>query len=219
MLDNDDDVDGTITVKDFGTFDTANGSITIAADGEYTYTPDENYNGTDSFEYTIVDDDGAESTATLDLTIDDINDGPVAADDENTGDEDTDQTGNVLDNDDDVDGTITVKDTGTFDTANGSITIAADGEYTYTPDENYNGSDSFEYTIVDDDGAEFTATLDLTITDVNDGPVAADDENTGDEDTDQTGNVLDNDVDVDGTITVKDFGTFDTANGFDHDCC
>ena len=57
------------------------------------------------------------------------------------------KTGNVLDNDDDVDGTITVKDTGTFDTANGSITIAADGEYTYTPDENYNGSDSFEYTI------------------------------------------------------------------------
>ena len=51
-----------------------------------------------------------------------------------------------------VDGDITVKDTGTFDTANGSITIAADGEYTYTPDENYNGSDSFEYTIVDDDG-------------------------------------------------------------------
>ena len=59
-------------------------------------------------------DDGAESTATLDLTIDDVNDGPIAADDENTGDEDTDQTGNVLDNDDDVDGTITVKDTGTF---------------------------------------------------------------------------------------------------------
>ena len=120
-----------------------------------------NYNGSDSFEYTIVDDDGAESTATLDLTITDVNDGPIAADDENTGDEDTDQTGNVLDNDDDVDGTITVKDTGTFDTANGSITIAADGEYTYTPDENFNGSDSFEYTIVDDDGAESTATLDL----------------------------------------------------------
>ena len=95
---------------------------------------------------------------------------PIAADDENTGDEDTDQTGNVLDNDDDVDGDIEVKDPGTYATANGSITIAADGEYTYTPDENYNGSDSFEYTIVDDDGAESTATLDLTIDDVNDGP-------------------------------------------------
>ena len=91
----------------------------------------------------------AESTATLDLTIDDVNDGPIAADDENTGDEDTDQTGNVLDNDDDVDGDIEVKDPGTYATANGSITIAADGEYTYTPDENYNGSDSFEYTIVE----------------------------------------------------------------------
>ena len=176
VLDNDDDVDGTITVKDTGTFDTANGSITITADGEYTYTPDENFNGSDSFEYTIVDDDGAESTATLDLTIDDVNDGPIAADDENTGDEDTDQTGNVLDNDDDVDGTITVKDAGTYDTANGSITIAEDGEYTYTPDENYNGSDSFEYTIVDDDGAESTATLDLTITAVNDAPTISDNE-------------------------------------------
>ncbi len=173
VLTNDSDVDGSITVKDTGTFETANGSITIDAAGNYTYTPDANYNGPDSFEYTIIDDDGAEATATLNLTVEDINDGPVATDDSNSGDEDTLQTGNVLTNDSDIDGTITVKNTGTFETANGSITIDAAGNYTYTPDANYNGSDSFDYTVIDDDGAEATATLNLTVEEVNDGPTVS----------------------------------------------
>ena len=213
VLTNDSDVDGTISVKDPGTYATSNGSITINGDGTYTYTPNANYNGSDSFDYTIVDDDGAEATATLNLTVTDVNDGPVANDDTDSGAEDTQQTGNVLTNDSDVDGTISVKDPGTYATSNGSITINSDGTYTYTPNANYHGSDSFDYTIVDDDGAEATATLNLTVTDVNDGPVAQDDSNTGDEDTQQTGNVLTNDSDVDGTISVKDPGTYATSNG------
>lgn len=171
VLTNDSDVDGTITVQDAGTFDTDHGSITINTDGSYEYTADADYNGTDSFEVTIVDDNGATSSSTLNLTVADVNDGPVAVADDGDGNEDSVISGNVLTNDSDVDGTIAVQNTGTFDTAHGSITINADGTYDYTADADYNGSDSFEYTVVDDDGATSTSTLDLTVAAVNDGPV------------------------------------------------
>tara|TARA_R110002096_G_scaffold280294_1_gene474426 strand:- start:807 stop:6806 length:6000 start_codon:yes stop_codon:yes gene_type:complete len=213
VLDNDSDVDGTVTVENSGTFETDHGSITIDADGSYTYAADENFNGSDSFEYTVIDDDGATSTATLDITVNDVNDGPNAVNDTASGDEDTAISGNVLDNDSDVDGTASVENTGTFDTDHGSITMNADGTYTYTADENYNGSDSFEYTVIDDDGATSTATLNLTVNDVNDGPTAVDDKVSGEEDTSFSGNVLKNDSDVDGTVTVENSGTFDTDHG------
>ena len=167
VLKNDSDVEGKIQVENTGTFDTEHGSITVKADGSYEYSPDENYNGSDSFEVTIVDDDGATSTSTLELSVSDVNDGPVAADDKAGGEEDTTISGNVLKNDSDVDGKIQVENTGTFDTEHGSITVKADGSYEYSPDENYNGSDSFEVTIVDDDGATSTSTLNITINDDN----------------------------------------------------
>ena len=166
VLKNDNDVDGTIAVENAGTFETDNGSITINEDGSYEYTPDENFNGSDSFEVTVVDDVGAKSTSTLELSVSDVNDGPVAEDDKASGVEDTVISGNVLKNDSDADGTITVENAGTFDTDNGSITVNENGSYEYTPNENYNGSDSFEVTIVDNDGTTSTSTLELTVNDV-----------------------------------------------------
>ena len=93
------------------------------------------------------------------LTVNDVNDGPVASDDVGSGDEDSVISGNVLSNDSDVDGTIEVQNTGIFDTDHGSITVNADGSYEYTPGADYNGSDSFDVTIVDDDGATSTSTI------------------------------------------------------------
>ena len=147
------------------------------------------------------------------LTVNDVNDGPVASDDVGSGDEDSVISGNVLSNDSDVDGTIEVQNTGIFDTDHGSITVNADGSYEYTPGADYNGSDSFDVTIVDDDGATSTSTINLTVNDVNDGPVASDDVGSGDEDSVISGNVLSNDSDVDGTIEVQNTGIFDTDHG------
>ena len=65
------------------------------------------------------------------LTVNDVNDGPVASDDVGSGDEDSVISGNVLSNDSDVDGTIEVQNTGIFDTDHGSITVNADGSYEY----------------------------------------------------------------------------------------
>ena len=71
-----------------------------------TYTPDPNFNGTDTFTYQVCDDDGNCDTATVTVTVNDVNDPPVANDDSATTDEDTPVTIDILDNDTDIDGTI-----------------------------------------------------------------------------------------------------------------
>src|SRR5439155_11049462 len=95
---------------------------------------------------------------------------------------------------------------------NGSLTLNADGSFTYTPNANDFGVDCFTYHAIDSRGAASNvATVSLTITEVNDAPVAADDAATTNEDTAVSGNVLTNDYDTDNTDgrpedehTVKD---------------
>lgn len=97
---------------------------------------------------------------------------PVAVSDSATTAEDAAATVNVLANDTDPDGdTLTVAAVGT--PAHGSTSINADGTITYTPAANYNGTDSFTYTISDGHGGTATATVSVTVTPVNDAPVAA----------------------------------------------
>ena len=100
-------------------------------------------------------------------------DAPDAEDDSVTTDEDTPVIINVLGNDDtSADGVDPA--TGVSietDPSNGTVVVNADGTITYTPDANYNGPDSFEYTITDGDGDTSTATVDITIDPVNDAPV------------------------------------------------
>ncbi|MBK8577072.1 MAG: cadherin-like domain-containing protein [Candidatus Accumulibacter sp.] len=57
------------------------GSVVVNADGSFTYTPDADYHGPDSFTYTLTDADGDVSTATALLTVNPIDDLPVAVDD------------------------------------------------------------------------------------------------------------------------------------------
>ena len=144
-----------------------------------TITPPEEFSG--SFELTVTAQsvDGisvALETEMIDVVVSDVNDGPVAVDDQISGFEDTVISGNVLTNDSDIDGKIEVENTGDFDTEHGSITVKADGTYEYTPDADYKGSDNFEVTIVDDDGATSTSTLNITINDAVEANVVSDDD-------------------------------------------
>ena len=105
VLGNDDDIDGnalTITSVTQG----AKGSVAITGGGTgLSYTPAPNANGADSFSYTISDGHGMTDTADVSITIDPVNDPPVAADDSATMDEDAGPTAiDVLGNDSDVDG-------------------------------------------------------------------------------------------------------------------
>ncbi len=111
------------------------------------------------------------TTASVDINVRSVNDLPVATVDAFTGTEDTAITGNVLTNDSDPEGdALSVANAGTFSTAGGgSVTIAANGNFTYTPAADFNGADSFEYLLSDGtDTVTGSVTLDLAA--VNDGP-------------------------------------------------
>ena len=178
--------------------------MTINADGTITYQPDSNYIGTDVFVYQICDDDGACDSATVTISVADVNDAPIANDDADSTPEDTPVTTPVLANDFDTDGTLDVTSV-TIITApsNGSTTVNADGSITYEPDSNYFGIDTYVYQVCDDDGACDQATVTITISDLNDAPIANDDSDSTPEDTPVTTDVLDNDLDTDGTLDIS----------------
>ena len=214
---NDTDVDGPVLTVVAGTFTTAQGgTLVLAADGSYTYTPALNFTGTDSVAYTVTD-GTLSDTGTLTITVTPVNDAPVAVDDAITVVEDTPFTSVVqLDfNDTDVDGPALTVTAGTFTTAaGGTLVLAANGSYTYTPAMNFTGTDSVDYTVTDGSLSD-TGTLTITVTPVNDAPVAVDDAITVVEDTPFTSVVqLDtNDTDVDGPALTVVAGTYTTSQG------
>ncbi|MBW7882604.1 MAG: tandem-95 repeat protein [Caldilineaceae bacterium] len=192
----------------------ANGTLVNNGDGTFTYTPNANFNGTDSFVYEICDTDGLCDQATVTITVTPVNDGPDAVDDSYSTAEDTPLTvpaPGVLNNDTDVDGdALTV--TGYTQPANGTVVQNADGSLTYTPNANFNGTDSYTYTISDGNGGTDTATVTITVSGVNDAPDAVNDSASVNEDQPVTIPVLNNDVDPDGDpLTVTDVS--DPANG------
>ena len=123
-----------------------------------------------------------------------------------TTSEDMALSGNILTDgtpDSDADGdTLTV--TGNTSPLNGAVTVAANGAFSYTPPADFNGSDSFTYTIGDGNGGAATATVSITVTPVNDGPVAS----FGSACTDLDCAFTDGSTDIDGTIVAWswDFG-------------
>jgi CshA-type fibril repeat protein len=199
VLANDTDVDGNpLTVT---TASSPNGTVTINPDGTISYTPNANFNGTDTITYTIRDGNGGTSTATVTVTVNPVNDPPVAANDTASTNEDSPVTIPVLANDTDVDGNpLTVT---SASSPNGTVTINPDGTISYTPNANFNGTDTITYTISDGNGGTSTATVTVTVNPVNDPPVAANDTASTNEDTPVTIPVLTNDTDVEGNpLTV-----------------
>ncbi len=212
VLTNDTDPDNdTLSVTGFT--QATNGSVVDNGNGTFGYTPNANFNGNDSFTYTISDGNGGTDTATVDVTVSSVNDAPVAVNDTVTTNEDTAvTTGNVLTNDTDTDND-TLSVTGFSQATNGSVVDNGNGTFGYTPNENLNGSDSFTYTLSDGNGGTSTGTVNVTVIGVNDGPVAAADAASTNQDTAvTTANVLANDTDADNdTLSVNTFTQ--AANG------
>ena len=170
MLTNDTDVDGD-ALNAMLVSGPAHGSLTLNADGSFTYTPTANYNGPDSFTYKANDGQADSNVATVSINVGAVNDAPVASADSIAATEDTPARGNVLTNDTDVDGdalnAILVSGP-----AHGSLTLNADGSFTYTPAANYNGPDSFTYKANDGQADSNVATVSINVGAVNDAPVA-----------------------------------------------
>ncbi|MFW2592011.1 Ig-like domain-containing protein, partial [Aliarcobacter butzleri] len=118
-------------------------------------------------------------------TVNPVNDVPVAVNDTFTLDEDASYTGTVTSNDT-LSGDGGNKFTVAKQPEHGTVTMNEDGTFTYTPAKDYNGADSFEYTITDVDGDTSTAVVSLTVNPVNDVPVAVNDTFTLDEDASYT---------------------------------
>ena len=139
-------------------------------DGSFTYTPHANYHGADSFSYKLSDGTSESNVATVSLTVNPVNDFPTANNDSYTVAEDSVLTvaaPGVLANDSDVDGD-SLTATLVTSTTHGSLAFNADGSFTYTPQANYNGSDSFQYAARDGSSFSFIRTVTLTVTSVND---------------------------------------------------
>ncbi len=187
------------------TDDPAHGTVTVHDDGTVTYTHDGSETTSDSFQYSIANSFGNVSKpVTVSITVNPVNDAPVAVNDAATLAEGASSDVNVAANDTDVDGTIDLTSIViTQQPVNGTLVVNANGTVTYTHNGSETTSDSFKYTIRDNSGAVSNiATVTLTITPVNDAPVAVNDAGTLDEGGTTSINVAANDTDVDGTIDV-----------------
>ncbi|MFK7768551.1 MAG: Ig-like domain-containing protein [Mariniblastus sp.] len=267
---NDSDPDGdNVTFAVDGT-GPANGTVTLNPDGTFSYTPNADFNGSDSFDYTITDADGATATTTVTINVTPVNDAPVVdtpTPDQANDDADPvniDVSGNFsdtegsltfdatglppglsIDSSGNITGTIdnsgsqggpnsdgvytvvitatdsqgeTVTDTLTWTVSNpapiagddtfnidednpliatvasddsdpdgdavtfnllnngptnGTIQFNNDGTFSYTPGADFNGTDSFDYEIVDADGSTDTATVTISVQPTNDPPIVA----------------------------------------------
>ena len=211
VLANDNDPDGnlepgTVTVQSAP----SNGTATENGDGTITYSPNADFSGDDSFEYTVEDNDGATSnTATVSVTVNEVNDPPTATDDSDQTDEDQPVTTDVLANDSDGDGSLDASTVAVQSgPSDGATTVENDGSITYTPDGGFTGTDTYTYTVADDDGATSNvATVTITVGAVNGPPTATDDALTTEEDSPASASapgVLGNDSDPDGDdLTVS----------------
>jgi Ca2+-binding RTX toxin-like protein len=152
---------GTVTIDD-------NGTPGNAADDFAVYTPDADYNGADSFTYTVTS-GGVTETATVSMTVTAAAD---IADDSATTNEDTAANVMVLANDTfEATPAITAVGAAAHGTAvlndNGTPGNTADDYIVYTPNADYNGADSFTYTVTSG-GVTEMATVNMTVTAVAD---------------------------------------------------
>jgi VCBS repeat-containing protein len=154
----------------------SHGSLTLNADGSFTYTPDQDFNGTDTFIYQASDGTNPSNVATVTITVNPINDAPVATDDAYSVNEDEILTvaaaDGVLTNDTDVDGDPLTASLVTGP-ANGELTLNADGSFVYTPTFHFNGPDTFTYKANDGTSDSNEATVTITVNSVNDPPTCS----------------------------------------------
>jgi len=193
------DVDGDALTFTKAT-DPAHGTAVVNPDGTYTYTPDADYHGPDSFTIGISDGNGGTTIVTVNITVTAVNDLPTGTGETRTTNEDTPVSGAVTGND--IDGDL-LTFTKATDPAHGTVVVNPDGTYTYTPDADYHGPDSFTIGISDGNGGTTIVTVNITVTAVNDPPTGAGDTKTTNEDTPVSSAVTGSDVDGDALTFTK----------------
>jgi cysteine-rich repeat protein/VCBS repeat-containing protein len=201
------DVDGdgdALTASIIVDVDPANGALAFNNDGTFTFTPAPDFAGLASFTYTINDGRVDSNIATVTVNIAPVNDPPVASPDSFATDEDVQFSSpaaglNIANNDSDPEGfplTVSVVD----DVSNGTLTFNGN-EFTYLPNANYEGADSFTYLVSDGLLDSNIVTVSITVNPVNDAPIA----NFTDPQSAEEGGVI-----VNGQVTFEDPDQGDT---------
>lgn len=225
VLANDTDLDGSLDSTSLMIVDEpSNGFVSIMADSTLRYNSNRNFEGVDTFTYTVEDNKGAVSNlATVTITVSkttedpsELNQAPTANDDEAEGNEDHNISVNVTANDFDTDGTLNLStleiEAGPF---NGSLSVNhSNGMVTYSPDHNFSGVDAFQYTIEDNDGAlSNIATVVITVHNLDDdAPIARDDRVDTEVNRDLYIDILANDSDDNDEIDPSTVKIVDQAN-------
>ncbi|TOE75589.1 RTX toxin, partial [Vibrio parahaemolyticus] len=218
LLSNVDDEDkDTLSVENL-IIDKGNGTLVDNGDGTWTFTPQIDDDTEVSFTFDIIDDEDLVVSGSANLDILPINDAPNAENDVITTEEDTAVTIDVLVNDSDVEGDVLSIQSASVPSEQGSVDIV-DGKLVFTPAENFNGEATITYIVTDGDLTD-EAKVTVTVTPVNDSPVAVDDTTSIQEDTAVTIDVLTNDTDVDGdklsiesASVPKEQGTVEVVDG------
>jgi VCBS repeat-containing protein len=160
----------------------SHGSVSLDASGSFTYAPHADFNGTDSFTFKANDGTADSATKTITITVAAVNDDPIAVDDTASTSEDTQlviDPATLLTNDrpgpttatDEASQTLSV--TAVSNPLHGTILLDAGGA-TFTPDANFFGNASFDYTISDGAGGSDTGTVAVAVSSVNDDPTISD---------------------------------------------
>jgi uncharacterized repeat protein (TIGR01451 family) len=202
VLANDRDADGDTLIAVL-VDNVTNGTLALASDGSFTYTPSLDFFGQDSFTYKAFDGGHYSEVVTVTITVTPVNDAPMAVADAYTTVEETQlvvlAAEGVLANDSDAD-LDTMTAVLVDNVTNGTLALAPDGSFTYTPGLDFFGQDGFTYKAFDGGLYSEVVTVTITITPVNDAPMAVDDAYTTAEDTVlvvAAPGVMANDVEVD----------------------
>ncbi|HCH1180627.1 TPA: tandem-95 repeat protein, partial [Vibrio parahaemolyticus] len=211
LLSNVDDEDkDTLSVENF-IIDKGNGTLVDNGDGTWTFTPQIDDDTEVSFTFDIIDDEDLVVSGSANLDILPINDAPNTENDVITTEEDTAVTIDVLVNDSDVEGDALSIQSASVPKEQGTVEVV-DGKLVFTPAENFNGEATISYIVTDGDLTD-EAKVSVTVTPVNDSPVAVDDTTSIQEDTAVTIDVLSNDTDVDGDKLSIQSATVPEAQG------
>ncbi|MFM9986971.1 MAG: Ig-like domain-containing protein [Flavobacteriales bacterium] len=195
LLNNDIDADNDLLT--YSTTDLAqHGDFILDEYGTYTYMPDFSWFGVETFTITVCDGQNQCDQSILSFEIVSVNDGIIAQNGNGGANEDAVLSGTLvglaidLDNDPITFTALSVP-------ANGILNLLPNGTFTYTPNANFSGNDQFTFSACDPFSACDDAIYFITVTPVNDSPIANEDEFSGNEDTQITGNVGTNDQDID----------------------
>ena len=209
----------TLSVINFTQPTQAGSTVVDNNDGTLTYTPAGGFSGIDTFTYTVEDTSNETDTATVTIfALEAGTSAPVANDFPVSTPEDTPRTFDPTTNDTDADGdALTIF---AFDGASvegGTVVSSGGNSLTYTPPALFNGPDSLSYTIYDGRGGADSATVMVTVSDVNNAPVCADVQlSTGADETltiDVDTDLLSTCTDADGDTVTLDSTTQPTEPG------